>query len=278
MQVHQEAPLRIYPLYLPALFLFVVLFHYGEIYHQMDFAPVPQNMVIHVLGLQGLASPLMPPLPTLWFIGVIVLYYFVYLIIALCGMTTCRILATSLILLGLFVALRHFAGVVDNRFFLYYPAFVAGILACRGKSWVPSGARWALMVGSAVVALGSGAALWPLKDQVYDANGLLAGRSFAGEAFRLVFLLSGTLSAFLLAGAVAPRLPQKARTVVLSLSLASYGVYLYHRIIFALLSSFVKHVLGVPEDVRTLVILVVGVPLAFIVAYALQRVESSIST
>jgi len=237
--------LRIYPLYALALLLFVVLFQYVGIYHRIDFAPVPWNALIHLFGLQGLLAPRIEPLFTLWFIGVLMLYYAAYGVIAACGLTTSRIVATSLLLLCLFAGLRYFAGVIDNRFFLYYPVFIAGILAGQVGLARPSGAMWALMAAAAVAAVCSGAALWPVRDLVYDDKGLLAGRSLEGEALRLVFSLSTAVGALWLSRAWARRMSPTCGKAVLALSVASYAAYLYHRIILAMLASFMNRVLDV---------------------------------
>jgi len=77
--------LKIYPLYLPALFSFVVLFHFWGLWHRWDITPLLPTTVAHVLSGQILLSPMVTPMNTLWFVGCIMLYYLVYLALAYYG-------------------------------------------------------------------------------------------------------------------------------------------------------------------------------------------------
>ena len=125
--------LKIYPLYLPALFSFVVLFHYWGLWHRWDITPVIPTTIAHVLGSQVLLSPVVTPINTLWFVGCIVLYYLVYLALARYGCSNKRLIVTSIVVFLLFTAIKVMTGLVEYRFFYYYPVFVGSVVAGRAR-------------------------------------------------------------------------------------------------------------------------------------------------
>jgi peptidoglycan/LPS O-acetylase OafA/YrhL len=113
--------LRIFPLYWIALILFVIFLGYTNI--------DPLYALAHVLGLQIMVAPLFgPPMLTLWFIGIIVIYYLIFVVFGFLGSVK-RIIPASLAILFFFVFLNGFFDLVELRFFLYYLMFIAGIIA-----------------------------------------------------------------------------------------------------------------------------------------------------
>jgi peptidoglycan/LPS O-acetylase OafA/YrhL len=113
--------LRIFPLYWIALVLFLFFLDYLRIN--------PFYLLAHVFGLQILVAPEFgAPILTLWFIGVIVLYYLTYVILNMVSSIK-RIVPVSVAVLFCFVLLNWVFGLVEYRFFLYYFMFIAGIVA-----------------------------------------------------------------------------------------------------------------------------------------------------
>ena len=111
--------LRIFPLYWCALVLFLFFLDYLRI--------DSFYLLAHVLGLQIVVAPEFgPPILTLWFIGVIILYYLTYVILNLVGSIK-RIIPVSVAVLFFFVMLNGVFGLVEYRFFFYYSMFIAGI-------------------------------------------------------------------------------------------------------------------------------------------------------
>jgi hypothetical protein len=64
---------------------------------------------------------------TLWFIGIIVIYYLIYIVVNLRGSIK-WIIPTAIGILFFFVFLNWIFGLVENRFFLYYLLFLFGII------------------------------------------------------------------------------------------------------------------------------------------------------
>jgi hypothetical protein len=111
---------RIFPLYWVAIILFIFVVGYLDIN--------PFYLLFHFLGLQIIVAPLFgPPMLTLWFIGIIVIYYLIYIVVNLFDSIKWIIPASFGILFG-FVFLNWIFGLVENRFFLYYLLFIFGII------------------------------------------------------------------------------------------------------------------------------------------------------
>ena len=113
--------LRIFPLYWIALILFVLFIGYSN----LD----PFYILAHVFGIQMIVAPLYgPPILTLWFIGIIVIYYLIFIVLSFSG-SIYRILPISIGILFFFAFLKLFFGLMEYRFFFYYLLFILGIVA-----------------------------------------------------------------------------------------------------------------------------------------------------
>ena len=115
--------LRIFPLYWIALILIIFFLEYTN----LD----PLYLVAHFFGMQMIVAPLYsPPILTMWFIGIIVIYYLIFLLLNSLGSIK-RIIPASLGILFLFVILNVFFGLIEYRFFTYYLLFILGIIAAH---------------------------------------------------------------------------------------------------------------------------------------------------
>ena len=113
--------LRIYPLYWIALVLF---FFFFDFYWGMNVI----YLIAHFVGLQMIFAPLFsPPIWTLWFIGIIVIYYLIFILLSYLGSIK-RIIPASLVILAFFLFLHFNYNLVEYRLFVYYPTFIIGII------------------------------------------------------------------------------------------------------------------------------------------------------
>jgi peptidoglycan/LPS O-acetylase OafA/YrhL len=112
--------LRIFPLYWIAIPLFIVFVGYSDI--------DSLYLLAHILGMQIIVAPEFgPPMLTLWFIGIIVVYYLIFLFLSYLGSLK-KIIPGALVILFIFVYLNIMFGLVEYRFFYYYLFFIAGIV------------------------------------------------------------------------------------------------------------------------------------------------------
>jgi len=142
--------MRIYPLYILALTIFVVLFHYCGVWHQMDIKPVLPTVLAHLAACQMLFSPLIAPMLTLWFIGCIIPYYLVYAVLVKYGYNVKRMITLAVMIFVLFGGFKIFTGVCDYMLLYYYPIFVGGVLAGKVKILAGHEGDWKCMVVGAL--------------------------------------------------------------------------------------------------------------------------------
>ncbi len=97
--------LRIYPLYWSALAIFVMIFYVlaprldsGFVFPNSDNVFTFYNVLVHALGLQILLAPAYAtPMLTLYFVGLIVIFYAIYPFIIMYSKSTKSLLFSSLI-------------------------------------------------------------------------------------------------------------------------------------------------------------------------------------
>jgi peptidoglycan/LPS O-acetylase OafA/YrhL len=230
--------LRIYPLYLLALILFGV------------FGLASQKSVIDGALLLSMFRP--PAMPTLWFITMIMVFY---LIAPLLIRFAHRPLVTLLIGCGLFAALvaqhqwvRH----IDLRLLMYLPVFVFGILYQRHPSprVMAERLQWLLPV---LLIL-----MLPLS---------VIGNewSLRGALLIIPLTLVGALTIFVFAERFAQWF--HAPTITF-LAYASFGLYLFHRLVFKLVIASDYPTQGWSQIIF---LLVVALPLSLLVGYGIQR-------
>ncbi|MFX1577158.1 MAG: acyltransferase family protein [Promethearchaeota archaeon] len=113
--------IRVFPLYWVAIILFLFFVGYIGIN--------PFYLIYHFLGLQIIVAPYFgPPMLTLWFIGIIVIYYLIYIVLNLFESIK-WIIPASIGILFFFLFLNGVFGLVEHRFFLYYLIFIFGIIS-----------------------------------------------------------------------------------------------------------------------------------------------------
>jgi peptidoglycan/LPS O-acetylase OafA/YrhL len=124
--------LRIYVPYLGALVLFMFILN-------VDMSQV--DLLSHLLGLQMITSPrLTTPILTLWFVGLILVYYALFAILHKTIRDDRLLLLVILLIFALAGLARSETGFITRRFFYYYLVFAAGFLLAR-----PAASRLRLM-------------------------------------------------------------------------------------------------------------------------------------
>lgn len=271
--------LRIYPLYLTALGIFILMFYVLHIYHNPKSDSIFLMTTVHFFGLQVFFEPLIPSMFTLWYIGLIILYYIVFIVIAITG-GDCR--RTFLIALGLFAfffCLRIFLNLIGDRFFMYYPLFVLGIIVNKSlilKSKTMQTWFVGLILGASAIT--SIFFLWIPRHVVYSRVGLPSNWTFEGLIILIAFMLTNTVffvwSAMALADS--PFIIRQNFTIKLIsfMSIGSYSVYLFHRPILVFLRLGVNKFIS--EILHCYILIFVIIPFLFLVGYFIQQTEIKI--
>ncbi len=251
--------IRIIPLYYLSLFIFI---HYlSDITGQVT----KYCIAVHLLCLQGLlASSTCIPIATLWFVGVIVLFYILFIAINRFGFNFRRLVCIAACFALFCIVLKTTTGLCDKRLLLYLPSFMFGIIV----------ARYGILGEFHKLHNVSCAAIFAVAIYVYIfvlSKGLLEGRSsFLSPVNVLIFTL---LNVIMITGIIitynVSRLNHASAIDGLGkLAYSSYCVYLFHRPVWWITLQVVK-----PSSHAGLALLlgIVGLPLTIAIAYFVQK-------
>ncbi|GAB4503021.1 MAG: acyltransferase [Anaerolineales bacterium] len=93
-----------------------------------------RDVLIYALGLQTIFSPAVAkPVLTLWFVGVIILYYAGFAMILRSTRTGFQRLLGVVLFFALPYLIHLFTDFIDDRFFLYFFVFVAGLFVADSR-------------------------------------------------------------------------------------------------------------------------------------------------
>lgn len=242
-EFYQRRLLRIYPLYALALVLFAWLGLGGS---------------ADLLQAALLVSMFAPPAPyTLWFITMIMFFYVLapYLI-RLANKVGWYLLVVGA--LFFMIVLYHlYVRPTDVRMLMFLPAFAFGIGFAR-EAGLQALLRRYRFIGVLLLL----PSYWLFAQQ--------QGDSLSSALGRIPLVLNGTAVAFLYAAPVAARF---WRAGISWLSYTSFGLYLFHRVVF---DRVLEWYFPSEPLARLLYLLGVVLPLALLVAYVIQRLYDHI--
>ena len=123
--------IRIYPLYWVALASLIIIFGLLQINpgHVDPYNFSLDNLLLHFFGLQGIFP--YNSIQSMWFVGVIVLFYLLYPIIVYLSKNLFETIVVSLFIFILLGILHFFLGLIATDALLYYPLFISGIFINR---------------------------------------------------------------------------------------------------------------------------------------------------
>jgi len=285
--------IRIFPLYWIAIILF--LFFVG--YLTMD----PLYLMYHFFGLQIIVAPYFgPPMLTLWFIGIIVVYYLIFVILNSLGSIK-LIIPASIAILFFFVFLSGISGLVENRFFLYYSLFILGIIAASiYTSSLYIRIKERLKSIHPVVLL-----LIPLCSAILGFIAFQYLTQFCFSAFisefgsynlyfilqmnpdffqltKVIFLINLIMVTFILFAIASFNFAfrtfrlifskRKIESAVSMTAYSTYGVYLFHRVFLVIFIAFLTNILNIDMLEReNFYIVLLFVPFIFLFSYLIQK-------
>lgn len=147
LSFYKKRVLRIFPLYWAALAVFMLVFYIfapnldsGFVFPNAENVFAFSNMLVHILGLQIFLAPTYAsPMLTLYFIGLIIIFYALYPFIIMFSKSSKHlILISSLLFLG-FLLISLTFNIIDPRFFMFFPIFMFGVLTCKHNMFEKSG-------------------------------------------------------------------------------------------------------------------------------------------
>ena len=285
--------IRVFPLYWIAIVLF--LFFVG--YSTID----PLYLLFHFLGMQIIVAPNFgPPMLTLWFIGIIVIYYLIYVVLNSLGSIK-RIIPASVAILFLFVFLKGFFGLVEYRFFLYYFIFIAGIVAAhiyasplynRFKERLREIPRVVLLLVPLFTAI-LGLITFQFLTQFtystfvseygnYNLYFILETNPDFFQLAGIIFLINLIIIAFIIFTISSLNFifrtfrlifsKRKIESIVSVIAYSTFGVYLFHRVFLGIFTFLMTNELNI--DMRELdnyYLVLIFVPFIFLFSYLIQK-------
>lgn len=317
LSFYRKRLLRIFPLYWAAIAVFTLVFfifapkiNSGFVFPNAEHVFSFYNVIVHILGLQIFLAPAYAsPMLTLYFIGLIIVFYMIYpLMIMLSKNSKQLVFYSSFIFIGFLLISRTF-NIIDLRFFMFFPTFVFGILTCKESLFEESitavikrpfvqvllatlpvmfvlviviGSRTTLLLDpSASLTIESAGSGTIDSSMIVSMLGSVANSLGLSYAVLKFIIDSVLLNLFMIMFCILEyRIAMKFINNKFSSSLgsaftytatASYCIYLFHRPFLALWNSIVTFISNpVLHDV---VIIFVALPLLFFISYHLQVFE-----
>jgi peptidoglycan/LPS O-acetylase OafA/YrhL len=267
---YKKRAIRIFPLYLIALFVFFVIFGLViQIFGRnlgMDFSL--KNLIIHILGLQILLSPeYATPILTLYFIGLLVIFYLIYPLLIKFSHNIKEFFLISLIPFILFLFLRYFFNIIDDYFFRYYFVFIFGILFCYiSSSSYKKDLKFLIITPIILVFF---LALFSYYEFDADISNIFI------YTILYIVIISFCLIQFEISNMFIDDFSPKTKNLIFIIAFSSYAIYLFHRPILTVFYG-ITLLLGLPEIIRDLIIIFVAIPSVFIISYYIQLFEEKI--
>lgn len=320
LSFYRKRLLRIFPLYWAAVAAFTLVFfiyapklNSGFIFPNAENVFSFQNIIMHILGLQIFLAPsYASPMLTLYFVGLIIVFYTIYPIVIMVSKNSKDFLIySSLVFLG-FLAVSRTFHIIDHRFFMFFPIFIFGILTCRESLFEKSIAMIARIpvvqillaalpvIFVMIIVLGSRAALFldPKVSLTIEAgSGTIGssmmvamlesianslGMSYAALKFIIVdcllldvFIITFCVLEYMFAMKyINNRFSSSLGSAFTYVATASYCIYLFHRPFLALWNSG-THFISNPI-LHDVILIFVALPLLLYISYRLQIFELSL--
>jgi len=257
--------LRIYPLYWVSLSTFIIASVCLPKYYMYASWT---NIFLHIIGGQILLAPYSTPFPTLWFIGLACSYYLIYPALILYRNNTHHIAYTSMIIFVICYIVRERYNIIDDRFFLYFFIFLAGIISNQinlldNKTILKYVTITPLIL---VMSLVLNLRLTTFFSNTINSDAIKNITTYLVYTFiwisfiiiEVVFVKFST-NCFTL----------KTKYLITQVSIASYCVFLFHRPILGIFYELFRY-MNIPHSINDILIFLVIMPMVFMTSYHIQ--------
>lgn len=243
--------IKIYPPYLIAFALYLFVLGYG---FKAKF-----DLAIWLTGLQFIFSPgFVKPLLTLWYVGAILLFYGIFLVLWKIAPKTISLIAVSILVFIAAFALHRATNLLDVRFFKYYFIFLTGLLLAKPTAPDFALSSQKLFWKCILAVLGIWFFSFSLRAEANPVSLFYIAASY-------LFIISCVILLFAVIGKLSLASPWRW---VIAMSYASYFVYLFHRPFWKILEDAFR-VQGMQNQI--LFRMIPGSLAALVVCYFLQR-------
>jgi len=249
--------LRIYPPYLVALVLFILL---------LEVQVSLPELIVHILGLQVLLAPLVgTPIFTLWFVGMILLFFYQFFFLQLKFESISGLALSIILILGGSIILNNWFQLLEFRYFFFFPIFAVGIL-CERINILPVLMTSRFMLIDKLIIFILGTIFMALAN---NQTGM--SLTFISVLGTDLFILTSIMLVLSLAKKVVDA--KIGLSLFSFISVSSYFAFLFHRPIWKILTSFISFR---SHNLLSLYMVIVGTPIVIIVSYYLQKTYNHI--
>jgi peptidoglycan/LPS O-acetylase OafA/YrhL len=240
------------------------------------------GIVLSFLGAQVLLGPRFINVPNRWFVGTILVCYLLYPVIAYFGKDDVRriLLVSAALVLCLLAARVTFNVVGDDRLYIYFGFFVGGIIVRRinlfytGAAKKRVAASFLLIVPVIILAqLAQGFSRESAVTVGLGLNMSYTINEVASVIFQSAVGFLFVIAVFYVAKAWAPRLSTRAARFFFFAATASYAVFLFHQQFLVGLRFFLERAPHLGGAEVAFIVIVIGLPVLFTVAFYEQRAE-----
>lgn len=261
--------IRIFPLYWIALASLLVIFGLLRIspgnVSPYNFSPT--NLFIHFFALQGIFPTY--KIQSMWFVGVIILFYLIYTIISYLSQNSYQTILISLSILILLAIVHTFTGLIQGIF--YYPIFISGIIINQ------------TIYSSKDINNGN------LKQQFFILNCILVALISLIQFFDIfrylniqllsplltIFLLICLCNSYLLLTHFFIKLSGRSMEIISSIAFGTYAIYLFQHQFLAIFSliihKFIENIV-----IQDIIVLTIGFAGAIVFGIIIQTIEQHI--
>jgi peptidoglycan/LPS O-acetylase OafA/YrhL len=203
---------KIYPPYLIAFVLYIFVLGYG---FKAKF-----DVAVWLVGAQFIFSPsFVKPLLTLWYVGAILSFYGIFLLLWKVAPKTSSLVVVSIALFILAVVLHRVTELLDVRFFKYYFVFLTGMLLAKPNVLANALSSQGMLGKGILTIFGIWFFSLAIRAEADPVSLLYIAASY-------VFIVSNVILLFTVIAKFSIVSPWRWITAI---SYASYFVYLFHR-------------------------------------------------
>jgi peptidoglycan/LPS O-acetylase OafA/YrhL len=245
---------RLYPLFIIALIAWSIHAHLIKGSPLNDIIYKFAISMVTFLGIDGSYG---------WFVGVILIYYFIFPLITIQECVP-RILFLSLIILIPFAVLHYWLNLIWANFFIFYSTFIFGIIVSKYN--IPTKYRVRILLFFLIISI---------IGLIFYFHSPLLKRSLILPWISAAISPFGALLAYLMAREYYRIIPANCLVILLNISFCSYAIYLFHGVILSLISINLIRI-NVSGMYYNILLLSIGMPTIFFICNALQRCEQSL--
>jgi hypothetical protein len=224
-------------------------------------------------------------MPTLWFVGLIVMLYPFYALLVKYTRSYRGMILFSLSAFAVFWLLRYFFDIVEYRFFLYFFIFFAGVICCRVELFSAYHLSLRHLAVTALILLASilvvrsfhRGSIYEYGEvtEVFMAQVPITDIITVFVALN-VMMLAFIFIAFVLARKIKGYLNKITLQILSLISFSSYGIYLFHRPLLGLMTNGLGSPLAYAGSWKLVFLVMLGLPLVLFISYLMQASNDKI--